>query len=307
VAKKPPHNASRGVGFRRGHPFNPYRMFTGVFIPEGLARCTWLSGGAKLAWGRLARYAGIDGRCHPTMKTLGEQIGVGERQAQKDVSELERKKLIRRVSRFSGRRQTSNAFEFLWHELFEEGVNDRSGEGVNDRSGAGANCHSPKESQSEESHIEESQNIDLDSPSTNRKKRDSRLDLGDAAPTCKKYPRLREALTDYMTTPDDSERVSPPDRLVVDVMDSSDGATEAEVIRCLQYLREERQLKPGSRYGPRHFSWFKTVVPEYFQKKRLRETVYAPVTSQGAHEARILSDEDFDSMTEAIEIDGGSQ
>jgi len=101
VSAKSPGNAARGVGLQQGQPFNPYRMFTGLFIPEGLARCDWITAGAKLAWGRLARYAGHDGRCHPTTKTLGEEIGVGERQAQKEVSELERKKLIRRVSRFS--------------------------------------------------------------------------------------------------------------------------------------------------------------------------------------------------------------
>jgi hypothetical protein len=67
-----------GAGLRRGDPFNPYGMFTGItLIPEGLFRCTWIGAGAKLAWGRLARYAGFDGRCHPTMKTLGKEIGVG--------------------------------------------------------------------------------------------------------------------------------------------------------------------------------------------------------------------------------------
>lgn len=105
-------------------------MFTGLFIPEGLARWPWFSAGAKLAWGRLARYAGVDGQCYPTMKTLGAEIGVGERQAQKYVAELEQAILIRRVSRFARRAQTSNAFEFLWHELIVRGVNDRSGEGV---------------------------------------------------------------------------------------------------------------------------------------------------------------------------------
>jgi hypothetical protein len=110
----------KGVGFRKGEPFNPYKMFTGLFIPEGLARCDWISPGGKLVWGRLARYASFDGRCYPTMKTLGKEIGLGERQAQKYVSELERKELIRRVERFSGRGQISNGFEFLWHPKTEQ-------------------------------------------------------------------------------------------------------------------------------------------------------------------------------------------
>jgi hypothetical protein len=57
------------VSLQPGEPFNPYRMFNGVFIPEGLMRCPWINPGAKLAWGRLARYAGEDGRCYPTVKT----------------------------------------------------------------------------------------------------------------------------------------------------------------------------------------------------------------------------------------------
>jgi len=122
---------------RPGEPFSPYRMFTGLFIPEGLARCSSISARAKIAWGQLARYAGEDGRCYPTVKTLGCEIGVGPRQAQKYISELEKARLIRRVERFANRAQTSNAFEFLWHELFQKGVNDRSGEGVNDDSPGG--------------------------------------------------------------------------------------------------------------------------------------------------------------------------
>jgi hypothetical protein len=50
-----------------GQPFNPFRLFTGIFIPEALVRYKDLSAGAKLAYGRLARYAGHDGRCYPAM------------------------------------------------------------------------------------------------------------------------------------------------------------------------------------------------------------------------------------------------
>ena len=41
-----------------------------------------VSAGAKLAYGRLARYAGQDGNCYPAVVTLGAEIGVGSRQAQ---------------------------------------------------------------------------------------------------------------------------------------------------------------------------------------------------------------------------------
>src|SRR5579872_647124 len=181
---------------RPGKAFNPYRMFTGLFIPEGLARASSISAGAKMAWGRLARYAGEDGLCFPTVKTLGSEIGVGERQAQKYLAELERACLIRRVERFANRAQTSNTFEFLWHELFQRGVNDRSGEGVNDDSPRGVNDRSPKESQTKESHLEESQQSRLGLSGHESQK--PRFAAGPSADGPKNYPRLCEALADYM-------------------------------------------------------------------------------------------------------------
>jgi hypothetical protein len=256
------------TSFQPGEPFNPYRLFTGLFIPEGLACCTSISAGAKLAWGRLARYAGMDGQCYPTVKTLGAEIGVGERQAQKYVGELERAKLIRRVSRFARRAQTSNAFEFLWHELFTRGVNDDSPRGVNDSS--------PKESQIEESHFEEQQRPRL----SGRESQKPRFTPGDESAQCRPYPRLKEALSDYMQE-EHQERIYPSDRAVVDIMDAASPATELEVVECLRYLREERGLRPGTRHGPRHFSWFRTVVADYFSQRRDRQL---PPTANGAGE-----------------------
>jgi Helix-turn-helix domain len=128
-----------------GQPFIPYRLFTGIFIPEALVRSKLVSPGAKMAYGRLARYAGQDGRCFPAVSKLAAEIGIGARQAQKYLAELEKAKLIRRRTRFSDRAQASSAFEFLWHPLFQDRVNDLAGEGVNDPS--------PKESQIEESQL----------------------------------------------------------------------------------------------------------------------------------------------------------
>ena len=269
-------------------------------------RAPGISAGAKLAYGRLARYAGQDGRCYPSVAKLAGEIGVRKRQAQKYLAELEREKLIRRASRFAGPTQTSNDIEFLWHSLFEEGVNFRSREGVNNRSPTGVNDRSPKESQIiKESHLEESHNNDLDYPPTNRKNRDSLVGSVFVGAGPRQYPELRETLAGYMTVAEDEERVYPSDRQVVDVMDAAKGATEPEVIHCLRYLYNERGLRPGTKHGPRHFSWFKTVVADYFLQRRDREFVAnPPLSSAGEYRSRAgLSQADFDAMSAAFQID----
>jgi hypothetical protein len=275
-----------------GQPFNPFRLFTGIFIPEGLVRANGISPGAKLTYGRLVRYAGQDGECYPAVPTLAAEIGVSVRQTQYYLAELEREKLIRRVTRLSDGGQTSNAYQFLWHPLLGTPVKEIAPGGVQNVAPEGVQDLAPKESQTEESH-----KSDLDYPPTNRKKRDSRLESPSHV-VCKQYPRLQEAIADYMTAPGD-ERINPSARLVVDVMDSAGGASEDEVIRCLRYLREERGLRPGAKNGPRHLSWFKTVVADYFAQKRDRELV----TGNGpvAVVAGALPREVFQSMTEVLE------
>jgi DNA-binding transcriptional regulator YhcF (GntR family) len=288
------------ISLQPGEAFNPYRMFTGLFIPEVLARSDRISAGAKLAWGRLARYAGENGQCYPSVKTLASEIGVGERQTQKYLVELEKAKLIRRRSCFADRAQTSNTFEFLWHEMFQEGVNDSSGEGVNYSSPRGVNDHSPKESHIEENHTEESQEYRLRLSAHELQK--SQFATGSSSPRCKQYPQLREALADYMQNGPNEERIYPSDRHVVEIMDTAMGANEVEVVECLRYLREERGLLPGTRNGPRHFSWFPTVVSDYFSKKHQRSQVANP--SNNSYRAggvqNGLSKAVFDPTIEAI-------
>jgi len=195
--------------------------------------------------------------------------------------------LIRRVERYVNRAQTSNEFEFLWHEMFQQGVNDRS----------------PKESQTEESHLEESQRGRLRLPGHELQK----AQLVTRVASCKQYPQLHEALADYMQADGGEERVHPRARHVVDVMDAAKGAAEQEVVDCLQYLLQERGLKPGTRSGPRHFSWFPTVVGDYFRQKRERQQAANPVGGSGSPRSAHgdgISQAVFDSMIDPVEIEG---
>jgi hypothetical protein len=112
-----------GKALKPGEVFNPYRRFTGVFIAEALVRLppSKLSAGAKLCYGRLARYAGEDGACYPAVKTIAKELGVGKRQAQRYLKELKECKFIEVVARLKTPREwDTNDYRFLWHPIFDE-------------------------------------------------------------------------------------------------------------------------------------------------------------------------------------------
>jgi Helix-turn-helix domain len=263
---------------QRGDVFNPYKMFNGIFIPEGLVRTPLVSAGSKVAWGRLARYSGINGVCHPAVPTLADEIGVSVRQAQRYLAELTRFPLIQRLNRFADGAQMTNSFVFLWHELFEDRVTDSSGEGTSDPSPRGVTDTSPKESHSEESHSEDG-SADLDYPPRSQNKSDSKPDVKTPS-VCKPYPKVRECLAQYMQLPEE-DKDYPTERMVVDIMDAAGTHDEDEVVAVLNYLYFERGLKANTKHGPRSFPWFKTVLQDYFTKKRDRESVANP---SGHHE-----------------------
>jgi hypothetical protein len=121
---------------------------------------------------------------------------------------------------------------------------------------------------------------ELDCATENRKRRDSssRSSSSDCSPSvqkppskCTRYPKLKSMLARYMDI--HGGTVHPSDRTVVEVMDAAGGATEEEVGKCLEYLYNERGLRPGTENGPRRFAWFVTVVADYFDKRRRRAEV----------------------------------
>lgn len=222
---------------RVGQPFSPFRLFHGIFVPETLVRTDAISPGAKLAYGRLCRYAGQDGRCYPAVGTLGSEIGISERQAQRYLAELERANLIRRVERFVDGAQVSNAFEFLWHSIFATGVTDLSREGVTDISPPGVTDPSPKESHFEESHFEETHTSNLYHRPENRKKRDPRL-----FPEDERFSQSSEALPDDMMKAGQGD-VYHRETIVMDIVDPAGGPTE----ECLGIIcNQSATLYPGA-------------------------------------------------------------
>lgn len=126
---------------KTGDVFNPFKLFVGLFIPNALARYGGVSSSAKLVWGRLSQFAGENGACFPSQKTLAKEIGVGERQVRRLLLELEQQKFIA-YNRPQGKGRLNHLtceYVFLWHEIFQNyrsgrrGANVRSAEDVNVR------------------------------------------------------------------------------------------------------------------------------------------------------------------------------
>ncbi|HXJ39082.1 MAG TPA: helix-turn-helix domain-containing protein [Bryobacteraceae bacterium] len=99
-----------------GERFNPFQMFTGLFIPIWLAGSPRLSPGAKLCYGRLTQLSGDKGECWPGQQSLAKLFKVNERQIRRYLTELEEEGFIAIQQRGLNR---SNVYVFLWHEEIE--------------------------------------------------------------------------------------------------------------------------------------------------------------------------------------------
>lgn len=103
-----------------GESYNPKGLFTGIFIPESMARLPYdvLSPGAKLCFGRLCWHIGKDGECFPSREVLAEEIGVSVSSVRDYLRELESQKFIRRIR--GG--PHANDYDFPWHEVLETSI-----------------------------------------------------------------------------------------------------------------------------------------------------------------------------------------
>ncbi|TVL95487.1 MAG: hypothetical protein CV087_24315 [Candidatus Brocadia sp. WS118] len=92
---------------------NPYKIFNGSFIPDWLERRTEITPGAKLVYGRLARFAGKDGKCNPPLELMAECLGTNPRQIIRHIKELTNANLIE--SKRNGRGKPNDYF-FIYHD-----------------------------------------------------------------------------------------------------------------------------------------------------------------------------------------------
>ncbi len=103
-----------------GQPFNPYKAFIGLFIPEALAGSRIVTPAAKIVYGHLTRRAGDAGMCFPSTSDIALHVGCSERHCVRLIRELEAAKLVRKTTRrHPSGRTTSHSFEFLWHAIFD--------------------------------------------------------------------------------------------------------------------------------------------------------------------------------------------
>lgn len=122
-----------------GTRFNPWRMFTGIYIPNCIVELTEISSEAKLIWGRLSQYLG-EGRnkdyCHPKQETLSVELGIPLTSIRRAIKELEKNKFIE-IERPDGQnrlKHLSSRYYFLWHQsLVPRSV--QSGHSEGDESG----------------------------------------------------------------------------------------------------------------------------------------------------------------------------
>lgn len=103
-----------------GELYNPKKLFTGIFVPESMARLptSCLSPGAKLLFGRLSWHVNEEGECFPSREKLAEEIGASESSVRDYLRELENEAFIIRVR--SGPK--SNNYDFPWHPVLESSL-----------------------------------------------------------------------------------------------------------------------------------------------------------------------------------------
>ena len=102
---------------------NPYKLFSGSFIPNWLLKRPELSHGAKLCYARLCQFAGSKGMCYPKQNTLATEIGVSERQVRTYISELMKHALLEKKK--SGKKNL-NQYVFPLHDWMDVNRQDSS-------------------------------------------------------------------------------------------------------------------------------------------------------------------------------------
>jgi len=104
-----------------GETYIPWNKHIGFIVPNSISRNKSLSSSAKLLLGRLHQFAGENGKCYPSQKTLAEEIGKDQSTVSDLINELKKKGYIK-VNYPTGLDRLTHRhcyYEFIWREEFE--------------------------------------------------------------------------------------------------------------------------------------------------------------------------------------------
>ena len=137
--------------------FNPYRVFNGINIPEGIYNSSKLTPVTKIVYGRLLRYAGKNGVAYPKQETIATELNVSINTIKRAIKQLVDNDLIV-IERGNRLNHEANRYYFIFNNgFFGSTKNDTSVSTNLDTKLSTKNDTSIhiEESQKEESHIEE--------------------------------------------------------------------------------------------------------------------------------------------------------
>lgn len=106
---------------KTGEIFNPFKVFTGIFIPNVMVKSNLILSSSKLIYGRLCQYAGEKGFAFPKIETLAEEVALSKSQVIRCLEELETNKFIKIIKPIGNDKYNhkTNNYVFLWHSIFE--------------------------------------------------------------------------------------------------------------------------------------------------------------------------------------------
>lgn len=146
---------------------NPWRLWTGAFVPEWLMRQHKPSPGAKLAYARLCRFAGKEGTARPFLDDLADELGVDARTARRYTKELATLNLVEIEQRGLG---LANLYRFPEHEWMgldspDTSVPSRTDTSVRSRRDTTVRSGEDTSDRSERTHSSVPERTDLSVPS----------------------------------------------------------------------------------------------------------------------------------------------
>jgi hypothetical protein len=268
-------------------------------LPLRLLRQRGLSYAAKCLYARLTLYAGKDGLCNPSHRTLADDIGASDRHIRELLSEL------RGCGLLSWRRtQKANAYSLHPPEhLRAPDRNKPSGQpGGKSPVSSEEDRHSDRKETSDKKmslnrgssrEVPSKEQSDYDCLPQNRKNRDSAADVR----VLSNYPNLRNHLRKHLREADPSQ---PSANKLIRIIQAAEHAPEAEIVKALRNIEERG-------YDASHiqtYAYFETALADYFRQKQDREEAANPSGYDQWSDRNYtrLSREEFDAMTDAIEI-----